>query len=119
MFSNLTQFGVVRSARQALGFYISYFLLLSLLSLVVGIIVGMLNPDNPEQAGFIGGNISAVVLCFILAVVIASKKKLFSSFKTLFLVVITALAALFLGTIGGLIPVSYLTTESNRKAETP
>jgi hypothetical protein len=110
MFSNLAKFEIQRSGKQAFGFYISYLVLGILLGFVAGGIGGLLDPDHAQQAGFRAGNVSAIIMCCALAITIASKKSLLSSFKNILIIVITAALSLLFGAIGGLIPVAYLTT---------
>ncbi len=116
MFSNLTQFELSRSGKQALGFYLAYLFLGIILGFAAGAIAGVLTAGDPFQAGFFVGQIIAIVLCFALSLIIAYKKSLFSSFKVLVIIVLTVILSVLLGTLGGLIPVAYLTTVANKKA---
>ena len=116
MFLNLAKFEINRSGKQAVGFYIAYLFLGMLLGAVVGTIAGSLTSGDPFQAGFIAGNIFAVIMCGFLATIVSLKKSLLSSFKTFFLIAITVLLSIFIGAPGGLIPVAYLTTMQNNNA---
>ena len=114
MFSQLADFGFKRTAKQAFGFYISYLLLAFVLGAVIGGIAGLLNPDNPQQAGFLAGQIFAVPYVMTLAILVTVNRSLLKSFPVIFLLALTALLSLALGALGGLIPVSFLTTRENK-----
>jgi peptidoglycan/LPS O-acetylase OafA/YrhL len=116
VFSNLAKLEITRSGKEALGFYVSYFILGLIFGFIIGALAGILNPDNAEEAGFKAGSISAVIMSVFLSVLICSKKHLFSSFKAISLIAIAALLSVFSGTLGGLIPVAYLTTLKSEKA---
>ncbi len=106
MFSQLVNFGFKRTAKQAFGFYISYLVLGLILGFIVGIIAGLLNPNNPQQAGLLAGQ--------IMVIIVAVKRSLLKSFTVIFLIALTALLSLTLGALGGLIPVSFLTTREDK-----
>ena len=80
---------------------------------VVGTIAGSLMSGNPYQAGFIAGNIFAVIMCGFLATIVSLKKSLFKTFP---LIAITVLLSIFTGSLGDLIPVAYITTMQNNNA---
>ncbi|BFM14966.1 hypothetical protein R50073_11490 [Maricurvus nonylphenolicus] len=110
MFSKLTEFNAQRSIKEAVGFYLAYFILFLLLGFTVGGIIGVLNPDQAYEVGVKVGQIMAVIMCCALAVTIVFKKSLQSSFKCIALAVMAALLSILLGALGGLIPIAYLTT---------
>ena len=116
MFSNLAKFEIPRSRKEALGFYISYFILALIFGFIIGALAGILDPDNAQEAGFKAGSISSVIMCVFLAVLICSKKHLFSSFKAISLIAAAALLSVVSGALGGLIPVAYLTTIKSENA---
>jgi hypothetical protein len=113
MFSKLGNLEFERSWKQAFGFYLAYGFLGFLIGVLAGGMAGSLDPDHAHQLGVKAGRITGVIYCLALAVITASKKSLLSSFKVLVLVVLSPLIALFLGAMGGLIPVAYLTTRSS------
>ena len=122
MFSQLANFGFKRTAKQAFGFYISYLLLGLVLGFVVGGIAGLLDPDNSQQAGLLAGQIMVIPYVMTLAILVAVKRSLLKSFTVIFLLALTALLSLALGALGGLIPVSFLTTreeKSHNKSSNP
>lgn len=110
MFSNLTKFEVSRTSQEAVGFYIAYLFLGLASGFVIGAVAGILNPENAQQAAFQAGSVFAIVVCLTLAISISLKKGLFSSFKAIVVIAITAVLSLLLGMLGGLLPVAYLTT---------
>lgn len=116
MFSKLGNLELKRNWKQAFGFYLAYGFLGFLFGVLAGGMVGALDPDHAQQLGAKAGRIVGVLYCLALAAITASKKSLLSSFKVLVLVVLSPLIALFLGAIGGLIPVAYLTTRSSQSA---
>jgi hypothetical protein len=113
MFEKLGNFELERSVKQAFGFYISYLLLGFMIGFVVGFLAVTLYPEFALQVGTRVGQITGVIYCFSLALIIAFKKSLLSSFKVMVLIVLSSLIAVFLGALGGLIPVAYLTTRSS------
>jgi hypothetical protein len=114
MFAKLGNFEFERSWKQAFGFYISYTLLTVMIGSLLGAMAGSLDPDHAAQAGAKAGRIAGSIFCLALALVIASKKSLLSSFKVMVFIVLSGLLAVFLGALAGLIPVAYLTTRSSK-----
>jgi H+/Cl- antiporter ClcA len=114
MFLNLAKYETERTGKEAVGFYLAYLFLGLMLGFATGFIAGALNPENVKHAAFVAGGIFSVVYCVTLAILIAVKKSQTSSFQTLLIIGITAIASIFLGALGGLIPVAYLTTIPNK-----
>jgi hypothetical protein len=113
MFTDLSKYEYTRSGKQAVGFYIAYVFIGMLIGVAFGGLAGSLTSGDPSEAGMFAGRITGFILCLSLGVIIAYKKSLFSSFKVLVLIVIAAILATFAGTLGGLIPIAYLTTVPN------
>ncbi len=114
MFSKLAKYETERTVKEAVGFYLAYLFLGLMLGFAIGFIAGALNPQNAKHAALVAGSIFAVVSCVTIAILIALKKSQTSSFRTLLIIGITAIASIFLGALGGLIPVAYLTTIPNK-----
>jgi hypothetical protein len=110
MFSNLTNYAYKRSPLQALGFYIAYLILIILVGGVLGGIAGLLFEENSFAISLRLGVITAIITCLALAILVVSKKNQWSNFLAIFLIVLSPFLAFLLGGIGGLLPVSYLTT---------
>src|SRR3990172_1890459 len=89
MFKNLTDFTYKRNRKEAIGFYIAYFILIVLLGGLSGGIVGLIiNQQDSYAVGFRVGNIVLIPL--------------------------SGLLAYFGGALLGLIFVTYLTTRDNQ-----
>ena len=114
MFGRLTEYGLQRTGKQALGFYLAYLLLGFVLGMVFGFIAALIAKGIPSQSAMIAGSIAAVILCAALTIAIGAKKARLVSFPTLFLLLAAVLCALAAGALGGLIPVAFMTTMENR-----
>jgi hypothetical protein len=110
MFDDLFVFNKERSPLQALGFYIVFFIIVLVLAMFAALIFAI-----DFESGAIVGNVIAVIYCLILGYQILSAKNQLSSAFTAFLF-ITAFLSYFLGALGGLIPVAYLSTIKNLKS---
>jgi drug/metabolite transporter (DMT)-like permease len=112
VFNNLTNFSYQRSASEAVGFYIAYFIAIVFVAAIVGGVAGALN-INAElsfQHGLVLGNILAAIACLGLALIIVVHKRLLTNVWCMLLVLLTAVLAFVGGALAGLIPVAYLTT---------
>lgn len=112
MFSHLTDFGYRRTTKQALGFYLAYFVLFLLLAGVVGAFVALTtaNQENIIELSTRMGILTAVVACTALAIAVVVKKHLAGHFPSLLIAIASGVCALFGGALLGLLPVAYLTT---------
>ncbi|MDR2431475.1 MAG: hypothetical protein LBD99_04405 [Candidatus Margulisbacteria bacterium] len=116
MFKKLTDLAYKRTGWQAAGFYLAYLVLGILLSGLLGGISGMfVGAERAEYSGAVVGGTAVVFFTIGLALGILQKKKLLGNFGCLLLVLFAGLLALFLGGLGGLIPVAFLTTRKPRK----
>ncbi len=113
MFSHLTDFGYQRTALQAFGFYIAYFILFLLLAGVVGALVALSSAEQPNivELSTRMGILTAVVACTLVAFAILVKKNRLSHFPSLIIAIASGICALFGGALLGLLPVAYLTTQ--------
>ena len=105
MFKHLINFSYKRTAAQAFGFYITYFILLLLIITVLG---GIFASDFDEGVRF--GAASTVASSFILAFLVLYNKRRINHFGYFLLASSAGIIALFMGLLGALIPVAYLTT---------
>ena len=110
MFEDLSNYSKERQPLQALGFYIVF--------LIIGVAIGALfglvfAPDY--YTGVLVGSVVAVIYCTILSYLILSAKGQLSTAFSAF-IFITAFLSFFIGSLGGLIPVAYLTTINNIKS---
>ena len=111
MFDHMGDFGYMRSAKQAIGFYfvylISIFVSYILLVLVLRLIFSTF--DYVGNAAVIGSLASAFV-CVCLAFIVTRERHALKRFSSLFLITLTLLVSLY-GKLGaGLALVAYMTT---------
>jgi hypothetical protein len=109
MKNNFTDLSQKRSLANALLFYIITFLLLIGLSMAAGF-VGALTFGLEYEGGLRLGALIAVIACSYLSFTTASLKGIKNKPGVIALIVITPVLALFLGGLGGLIPVAALST---------
>ena len=113
MFKNLTSFGYQRSTVEAVGFYLTYLLLLMIaaggLASMLGVAMGQSDNFN---FGLIVGNMLAVISCSGISFLILKEKKLLSNYGFILLALLAGVLAFFIGAIGGLIPAAFLTTRT-------
>lgn len=114
MFKHLTNFGYKRNAKEAIGFYIAYLILIImaafLLGSALGIVMGAFYGFNFGLIGLKVGNVIAIIITVVTAFLILKEKKLLSNFGYILLVLLSGILAVYLGCLGGLIPVAFLTT---------
>ena len=108
MFENLFDFAYVRSTRQAVGFYIAYFVLNSILSGIAGGILA----SNIEEGYVVGGAI-ALISCPVLSLIIVVKKGDLGG-KGILMVLLSFIGAIVGAGLIGIIPAAYLTTLPTR-----
>ena len=82
--------------------------------MVLGAFGGLIFATDYES-GLLVGRVIALIYCLILGYLILSQKDQLSSAFAAFLF-ITAFLAYFLGALGGLMPVAYLSTIKNLKS---
>ena len=114
MFGKLLDFTRVRSPHQALGFYLIYVLIIILLSTITGGFFGFIygnNSNEIEQIAKISGHAVSMIFCLTLYVLVMARKGFQQKEIYIFLALIVFILALVSGPIGGLAPVSYITTK--------
>jgi len=107
MFQDLMDFGLRRTALQALGWYLIYFLIGVAIGFVIGGIVGLASGGKMDVVGGIG-IISAVIYHIVVGILLLAKRP--KDAINILLVVAAIPLSMFLGALGGLIPLAYLTT---------
>ena len=105
MFKDLFSFNKERQAIEALGFYIVYFII----GLILGVTSVYIFDANSYESGLVVGQILAFFYCPFLGYLILSQKRQLNTAYTAILPIV-AILAYFLGALGGLIPVAYLST---------
>lgn len=76
MFTKLTDFRHTRTPKEAIGFYIAYFIIIIVTAMIAGAIVGVGN--NIELAAKVGMAI-AIIACMFLSYMIVQKKNLMNN----------------------------------------
>ncbi len=112
MFNDLFNFQKERLPIQALGFYIVYFLL----GIVLGGLSGLIFLSDTGDEGIIFVQLIGVGYCLFLGLLILLQKDQLNTPFAAFLFVI-AILSYFIGALGGLIPVAYLSTVKNLKSD--
>jgi hypothetical protein len=110
MFSNLTDLKRKRTAKEAVGFYIAFLILLLVLVLALSYLDALVTGEKNSNVFYNYGNAFAIIACLILSFLIIIKKKQTGNFFYLLLTIVSGVLAAFGGIIIGLIPVAYLTT---------
>src|SRR3989344_3677755 len=104
MFKNLTDFSYKRNWKEAVGFYLAFFVLLIIISVLLsGMLVVMGLIDGFEE-GSRFGTIMAVIFCSIISILLLKKKKLLNNFGYIIL-------SLIGGALLGLIIPAFITTK--------
>ena len=110
MFENLFDFNKERLPLQALGFYIVFFIIGIAIAMSIAAIFAV-----DFESGLTVGQISAFLYCpFIGFQILSSKGQLSRYGVSIFGI---AILAYFLGCLGGLIPVAYLSTLKSLRSE--
>lgn len=108
MFRDLFSFNKERQPLEALGFYIAYFII----GLTLGVTSVYVFGANTYESGLIVGQVLAFFYCpFLGYLILSQKRQLNTSYAALLPII--AFLAYFLGALGGLVPVAYLTTIKN------
>ncbi len=107
MFSNLLNLEIKRNLKQAIGFYIAYLIFVLLLITVVGFVT---DPSRSFEAGVEFGQRFVVLIAITLSFLIFYKKNSVQSFKSIAIILLVAVCAIFGGALLAMIPISYITT---------
>ena len=110
MFSNLTDFSVKRTIKQAIGFYIAYLILIALSGGLIGSFIGLITRNGNFDTGLTMGTYAAVIFSVVISFAIVYKKNLLGNLLYLILVILSGILAFGGGGLFGLIPAAYLTT---------
>ncbi len=118
MFKELLNFEYKRSAVQAIGFYIFYFIIGIILSAVLaGLIIICLvkmglvtDTQTSANVGRVIGACCAIIYYFALSSIIILRKKLYTSVSAILLLLLTIVAAVLMGGLLGCICPAILST---------
>lgn len=112
MFKHLSDFGYVRNVKEAIGFYLAWFLVILVAGVTIGFTVVLLFIDSVDAGYDVGvkiGTLTAIVIASALTVMVARTRNL----PVLWLILATALTIGLAGVGGsllGLIVSAYLST---------
>src|SRR5689334_567476 len=114
MFRHLTDFGYQRTPLEAIGFYLTYFVLGVIASGALGAVFavgsGANGFDEGMQAGLMVGPVFAVVLTAALSFVVLRAKGLLGHVGYLLVGLVGVAGAVVAGMLLGLVVVAFLTT---------
>lgn len=125
MFKSLFDFSYKRNFIEAVGFYIAYFVFAVILAFCAGLVGGgiarIITQGDPiagrELGGLIGGIfgfVSEVLLCLIVSIIIAVKKKLKDFWSILLIILSFIFTTLAGGFFTGLIPCAILSAKKSQ-----
>jgi hypothetical protein len=106
MFKEVFDFGYRRSATQAIGWYVIFMAIGGVLSGVAGAIFGATTFANGAA---VGGRFAVIFVILLSVLILWNRKK---TIPYVFLALLGVMISLFLGVLGGLIPLAYLTTRA-------
>lgn len=110
MFKDLTNFGYKRTVRQAIGFYVAYFIFGVIGGFLIGALIGVIDPANVSTNVAQIVTPCVVVYALVLSFLIIKNKSKKIAFKHVLLIILSGVLALFGGGLLGIIPAAYLTT---------
>lgn len=111
MFKNLTNFSYKRNWKEAIGFYLAYFLLTILLCFVLGAIAELIGIIDNFNQGVKLGNVTVIIVCLILCALLLKEKKLLKNFGYILLFFLSGVLAYSGGALLGLIIPAIITTK--------
>jgi len=122
MFKKLTNFSYKRNWKEAIGFYLAYFLVGLILSAVGGALSGIQSGATTFGEGFnsglVIGAMIAIVYSLIISFVVLIQRKLYKNFGYIILALLSGLLAEFGGLLLGLIIPTFITTKGAVSTET-
>lgn len=112
MFSHLFDLSFKRTPFQALGFYITYLIIVMVIVSVIGIVteVGVDKDSSEYGNGARLGTFFAIIACSVLAFLVMKAKKHTSSLTLILFTATSAVLALIGGGVAGLIIPAVFTT---------
>lgn len=114
IFSKLADFSYARNAKEAFGFYMTYFIVSIVVVFMISSIYALVSKGN-FAAGMGIGKAMAILISIQLSVAIALAKKIIKKPEAVAGIILSLLLSTFLGLLGGLIPAAYLTTLAKEK----
>ena len=110
-FEHMADFGYVRNAKQAIGFYFVYLITILVSYILLLLTLRTLLPlfDYSSNAAVIGA-VSSAGICVLLAVLVTRDRYALRQFSSIVLIILTLLVALYGKLAAGLVLVAYMTT---------
>lgn len=122
MFKKLTEFSYKRNWKEAIGFYLAYFLVGLILAGISGelssIQSGATTFSEGFDAGFRIGAIVVIIYSLIISFVVLIQRKLYKNFGWVILALLSGLLAAFGGLLLGLAIPAFITTRGATTTET-
>ena len=121
MFKYLTNFSYKRNWKEAIGFYLVFFLVGIILGLVMAVFFILSSKETVEifSRGFYRGitiiNVLSVIYCLVIFGFLLKEKKLFKNFGYLLLALLSGVLAVLGGVSLGLIIPAVLTTKQKKE----
>ena len=109
MFSDLMLFNKERTAKQAVGLYFAFLLILMLAGGLASFLMG--GPSVGFEEGYHIGWYFSVVCCLTLSFIVLYQKGRLNEFGLVLLALLSGVGAVFLGASLGLVFTAYLTTK--------
>ena len=115
MFNNLTDYSRRRTTKEAVGFYIAYFVLILALSLLIGTLAGIVRGnENSFNFGVQLGTMVATITSLTLSFLILNAKGLVSNYGYILLALLSGVLGYVGGGLLGLLIPAYLSTKGKR-----
>lgn len=121
MFKDLADFSKKRSGKQALGFYMVYFLISLFIGALGGaissLISGAATPSENFSLGLRVGAVVAILYSLVISSLVVTYRKLYKNILYLVLILVSGVFAVFGGSLLGLIIPALLTSVRERDTE--
>lgn len=115
MFKNLMSFSYERNWKEAIGFYLAYFLLGLIFGAIAGALTAIVSGGNSYSqgynAGLGAGAVVSVVFSLVVSALVLKEKRLYKNFGYIVLAFLSGVLASFGGSLLGLIIPAVLTTK--------
>lgn len=114
MFSRLFDLAYQRTGLQAFGMYLAYGIINILVAFAAGMILSLVNPIATFEDGVFVGTVVVIISCLLVSGLMVHKKRIVDV-KSVAFVILAGLLAGIGGTLLGMIPVAYLSTQRAAK----
>ena len=112
MFSKLTEFDYQRNWKEAIGFYIVYLVITLILTVPATLLTNRGIDASNQDIQFINiGTLVAMACCLALAFIILKSKNQLGNIRLLLVGILGGIIAFFAGSLIGLVPVAFLSTQ--------